>query len=223
MKARVAEIFCSIQGEGVYAGEKQVFVRLFGCNLSCRFCDTPLSGYSEYEPQELLQEIRAYKDVVHSVSFTGGEPLLQKEFLKEILSLTSQQGYRNYLETNGTLFNELKEVIGLIDIVAMDFKLPSSSGMGDLWWMHRRFLQVAAAKEVFVKAVICQETDDADIKEAVRLIKEVKPTAKLILQPNSAEEPDNLSAKLTRLRSFCRSELVDTEIVPQMHKGWGIA
>jgi len=98
MKGKIAEVFQGVQGEGLYLGETQVFVRFFGCNLQCGFCDTRLDRFAEYGARELLDEIRLYKDAVHSVAFTGGEPLLQKDFLKEILQLTKGQGYKNYLD-----------------------------------------------------------------------------------------------------------------------------
>ena len=47
-KARIADIFSSVQGEGIYAGEPQVFVRFYGCKYNCRFCDTHLSAYNKY-------------------------------------------------------------------------------------------------------------------------------------------------------------------------------
>jgi len=131
MKAKIAEVFDSVQGEGLYLGERQIFVRFFDCNLNCSFCDTKPDRFTEYEPQELFQEIKLYHQHYHSISFTGGEPLLYKDFLKEILKLTRRHGYKHYLETNGTLAAELEELIDHIDIVAMDLKLPSSTGLGN--------------------------------------------------------------------------------------------
>jgi len=72
MKAKIVEVFESIQGEGLYLGEKQIFVRFFGCNLNCNFCDTRPDRFMEYEPQELFKEIELYQDKYHSISFTGG-------------------------------------------------------------------------------------------------------------------------------------------------------
>jgi len=222
MKARIAEIFESVQGEGLYFGEKQIFVRFFGCNLSCRFCDTKLNRFVEYEPQGLLEEIKLYQDEFHSISFTGGEPLLQEDFLREVLKLTSREGYKNYLETNGTLSGELKKVIDYLDIVAMDLKLPSSAGMGYLWGLHRRFLEIASEKEVFLKVVVCQSTKEEDLREMLVLIKGTNKAMILILQPNSYENYSRMEEKIEGFKDICLEENVTTCIIPQMHKIMGV-
>ncbi len=222
MKARIAEVFESVQGEGLYLGEKQIFVRFFNCNLSCVYCDTKLDRFMEYEPHELFDEIKLYRDKYHSVSFTGGEPLLYKDFLKEILKLTSKHGHKHYLETNGTLFFELEEIIDRIDIVAMDLKFPSSSGMGNLWPMHKKFLKVAVKKEVFLKAIICQATLEEDLREALGLIKEISPSSVLVLQPNSYENQPVLNEKLSRFKEIANQQKVTTCVIPQMHKIVGL-
>ena len=222
MKARIAEVFDSVQGEGLYLGERQVFVRFFGCNLNCSFCDTKLSRFTEYEPQELFEEIRLYPNNLHSVSFTGGEPLLQSDFLKEVLKITRKQGYRNYLETNGTLYQELENVIDDIDIVAMDIKLPSSSGMFGLWGMHSKFLKIASQKEVFIKTIITSDTRDEDLLEALQLIKEINRGCVLVLQPDSYENHGILEKKLYAYRDICIKEKVTTCVIPQMHKVIGV-
>ena len=165
MKGKIAEIFDSIQGEGIYLGEKQLFIRFFGCNLDCKYCDTKLNFYKEYTPEELFKELKSFKDNYHSLVFTGGEPLAQKDFLKEILKLSRARGHKNYLETNGTLYSELQEVIELVDIVAMDLKLPSSTGQRQLWEEHRKFLEIAVEREVFLKSVVCfSTTEDKMVK-----------------------------------------------------------
>jgi len=222
MKGRIAEVFDSIQGEGIYIGEEQVFVRFFGCNLSCRFCDTKLTRFIEYEADELLEKIKQYPKGFHSISFTGGEPLLQKDYLKEVLKLTSRDGYKNYLETNGTLPDELAEVIDYLDIVAMDLKFPSSTGAGPFWGEHRRFLKIASSREVFLKAVICQSTEEGDLMQALKLIREINQSAILVLQPNSFENDGRLIDKLMRFKDISRRENVRVRIIPQMHKIAGI-
>lgn len=222
MKARIAEVFDSVQGEGLYLGEKQLFVRFFGCNLSCRFCDTKSRHFTEYTPEELFKEIRVYGNDLHSISFTGGEPLLQNNFLKEVLKLTASDGHKNYLETNGTLAGELKEVIDFVDIIAMDMKLPTASGMGLLWGLHRRFLRVACEKEVFIKAVIDERTEEEDIREAIALIKETGRAITLVLQPNCYSAFGSVEAKAAYFRELCEKNDVAVCVITQMHKLWGI-
>ena len=221
-KGRICEVFESVQGEGIYLGERQIFVRFFGCNLSCSFCDTKLDKFTEFDLHELLAELKLYNDHYHSISFTGGEPLLQKDFLKEVLKLTRVEGFKNYLETNGTLFAELNDVIDYLDFVAMDLKLPSSCGMGNLWWMHRKFLEIASKKEVFLKSVICRSTTEEDLREAVKLINEVNKSAILVLQPNFHEFDAALKEKMENFKQICNEGKITTIIIPQMHKVVGI-
>jgi organic radical activating enzyme len=222
VKGKIAEVFESIQGEGLYLGEKQVFVRFFGCNLDCKFCDTKLTHFSEYGAEELFEEIKTYANPIHSISFTGGEPLLQKDFLKEVLRLAHQHGFKNYLDTNGTLANELEEAIDYLDIIAMDLKLPSSTGLNNFWDAHRRFLKIASRKEVFLKAVICESTEKKDLAEALKLIKETNRYAALVLQPDSNAGHNRINEKLEGFRDFSIDSGVTTCIIPQMHKMVGV-
>lgn len=211
-----------MQGEGIYLGERQLFVRFFGCNLSCRYCDTKLHRFMEYEPSELFEEIKLYQEGLHSVSFTGGEPLLQAEFLAEIMQLTNKGGFKNYLETNGTLVGELEKVIDYVDIVAMDIKLPGSTGMGHFWGLHRKFLKISSRKEIFVKMVVCNSTSYEDLIRALILVKEINPAATLVLQPNSYEKSAALDNKIEDFSNICRDNDMTACIIPQMHKSIGI-
>ena len=222
MKGRIAEIFDSVQGEGLYLGVEQVFVRFYGCNIACAYCDTKPDSFSEYEPEELLDEIKLYSHPVHSISFTGGEPLMQDGFLKEALTLTRGAGYKNYLETNGTLPLALEDVIDLVDIVAMDLKLPSSTGRNHYWDEHRRFLRIASRVEVFLKSVVSLATEESDLLEAVNLIRDINPAAVYILQPNSYDDSEQLTGKMKAFQEICRREKVTACIIPQMHKIMGI-
>lgn len=222
MKGRVAEIFESVQGEGIYFGIKQIFVRFFGCNMDCKFCDTKLDYFREYEPQDLCKELKIHRNGCHSISFTGGEPLLQKDFLKEILKLTRKDKFINYLETNGTLPDALKQVIEDVDIVAMDVKLPSSTGEHNFWDEHYRFLRVASSKEVFVKAIICRSTVEKDLHAALNLIKEADKSAVLVLQPNSFEYDKELARKTEDFKDIALKNNVTACIIPQMHKIIGV-
>ena len=107
MNAKILEIFRSIQGEGKYAGAAQVFVRFFECNMHCVWCDTPASigdgkhAYQEMGLEEALRQVHALYDHVHSVSITGGEPLLQLD--TALIEALHQRGFEVAVETNGTL------------------------------------------------------------------------------------------------------------------------
>ncbi|MFH0762314.1 MAG: 7-carboxy-7-deazaguanine synthase QueE [Candidatus Omnitrophota bacterium] len=222
MKGKISEVFSSVQGEGLYLGARQIFVRFYGCNLQCRFCDTKIGSFIEYEPQELYKEIRLYGAGFHSLAFTGGEPLLQKGFLKEALQAVKRQGYRTYLETNATLPDQLQEVIGCVDIVAMDIKLPSSTGLSGFWGAHSEFLKVASQKEVFVKVVISSLTKQEDLEEAVKLLYKVNRSSVLVLQPEGSESPGALEEKLEGFKNFCRGQKITACVIPQMHKAIGV-
>ena len=217
---KVSEVFKSSQGEGPYAGVEQVFVRFFGCNLTCRFCDTRLSYYSEKTFSDLLRCIDGFRNY-HSVSLTGGEPLLWVDFLKEFLPKLKQRKLKTYLETNGTLPENLADIIDYLDIIAMDFKLPSSTGMEDYWRQHRNFLRIAKQREVFVKAVIGKDTTCEDIKIAINIIQSEKRDVFFVLQPENPYE-EVLSAKLENFSYIFKANGVNFGIIPQMHKGSGI-
>jgi len=171
MKAPVGEVFDSIQGEGLYMGEQQIFVRFFGCNLKCRYCDTVMHRYVEYEPEGLLEEVKRYQRTTDVISYTGGEPLLHKDFLKAMLPLAHRCNFRNYLETNGTLPGALSEVIEYVNVIAMDMKLPSSTGLEPQWGVHREFLKIALKKDVFIKVILCESTVDEDMREVISIIR----------------------------------------------------
>jgi len=219
---KITEIFSSVQGEGIYFGEEQIFVRFFGCNLNCKYCDTSLNYFTEYTPEELLHEIKLYKNASSTVSFTGGEPLLQKYFLKAALKLTRKEGFKNYLETNGILYSALEDILDYVDIVAMDMKLPSSTGHKDLWHHHQRFLEIASKKETFLKMVICKDTAEEDLRAGLKLIEEVNKFLVLVLQPNSFEADEPSSEKLESFKDIAKKSGITTCVIPQLHKKIGV-
>ncbi|MBU1121806.1 MAG: 7-carboxy-7-deazaguanine synthase QueE [Candidatus Omnitrophica bacterium] len=222
--AKIAEIFKSIQGEGLYQGQEQVFVRLFGCNLRCSYCDTTLEFYQEKSIAQVIAQIQSY-DNYHSVSLTGGEPLLQIDFLAELAKGLKKLGKKVYLETNGILYDNLERIIDDIDIIAMDFKLPSAVGGVDFWDEHRRFLEIAMEKEVFVKAVIGIDTSKDEILQAINIIKNIvgaslvyaRNKIQFILQPQNPYE-DLLQGKLVDFQQVCNSRGIEAKILPQLHK-----
>ena len=214
-RVKVKEIFESIQGEGPYIGYKQLFIRFCGCNLSCKYCDTDFGTEESisYTDTELLEEISKHK-TCHSVSLTGGEPLLYSEFLKKILP---ECQLPVYLETNATLSDKLKEIIKYIDIVAADIKLPSCSGNKDLWIKHDEFFKLASSKKLFAKIVFDKNITDREIEECVKLGK--KYDIELILQPKNNKEFVNPDIAFVEsiLNKFLKYHK-KVRIIPQVHK-----
>ena len=229
-KAEITEIFSSFQGEGVFVGARQIFVRFKYCNMKCEFCDTPNEGaVKEYSPTQLVNEVKTIEDISgphHSVSLTGGEPLVYTDFLKELLPMLQKAKFKSYLETNGTLPNELRRVIDYVDIVAMDFKLPSSTGGRAYWKEHLEFLKISSRKKVFVKAVVTGSTKNDDIKEAASLIKSVNKNIPFIIQPVTYEGNNGKAIGDNRLLEFLEvalnSDIENSRIIPQMHKILGL-
>jgi 7-carboxy-7-deazaguanine synthase len=98
----LAEIFYSVQGEGTWTGTPAVFVRLAGCNLNCRFCDTDYSVKSFASVAEIVAMVRALGDDCPMVVLTGGEPFAQAESSALIDALRAD-GRRVHVESNGSI------------------------------------------------------------------------------------------------------------------------
>lgn len=228
-KADFVEIFSSAQGEGIFLGAKQIFVRFAGCNIGCSFCDTPKKAVIKgLDTDAVLKKIKGLEGKSgrhHSVSLTGGEPLLYPRFLKELLPKLKRAGFKIYLETNGTLPEALRKIIRYVDIVAMDFKLPSATRAPDLWQEHAKFLKIARKKNVFVKAVITGDTSESDIMKAMELIKKIRKKVSLVLQPVTTKQGKISRPAVDRIAGYLRlagRDLEHVRIVPQMHRVMGI-
>lgn len=230
-EADITEIFSSIQGEGIFAGAKQIFVRFASCNMKCHFCDERDKTASKvHSAESLLAEVRALEKAKgrhHSVSLTGGEPLMYASFLKEFIPLLKADGHKIYLETNGTLPDALREVIDLVDIVAMDFKLPSATRERSFWGEHLEFLKIAAKKKVFVKAIVTASTKSEDLEKAAELVKSAVVEVPLIIQPATPVRETDPLLKADRLVGFLETVtskgVVNARIVPQIHKILGMS
>ena len=103
---QLAEIFYSFQGEGAHAGTPAVFVRLAGCNLSCRFCDTDYSLKFVASIPDVLARVRELGGECPLVILTGGEPLAQPHAL-ELIEALRRDGRRVHIESNGTIATDL--------------------------------------------------------------------------------------------------------------------
>ena len=213
----VKEIFTSIQGEGPYVGYKQLFIRLCGCNLNCAYCDTDFSteinNSQNYSVQELVDICNQNTDC-HSVSLTGGEPLLHTNFINE---LSNNCKLPFYLESNGTLPDKLKEVIDNITYIAADIKLPSATGLKPFWDEHEEFFNIASQKELFAKTVFDKNINEFEIHRITHLCK--KYDIELILQPMmKGKYPCVDSEFMQNILDKCTKIHYKTRLIPQVHK-----
>jgi 7-carboxy-7-deazaguanine synthase len=156
----VTEIFAGIQGETSYTGLPFAFVRLTGCNLRCRYCDTTYAYDSgrEFPLEEVVSRIAAFG--LSRTCVTGGEPMLQERapaLVKELLD----RGHTVLVETNGTL-----PLSGLDPraVKIMDVKCPASGEHGKMLWSNFRHL----TDRDEVKFVITTEEDYRYAREVLK-------------------------------------------------------
>jgi organic radical activating enzyme len=241
----ISEIFSSIQGEGYLAGRRQLFIRLAECNLDCSYCDTvhakgdtcrietsPGSALFSCVPQplslnHLLGIVNEWCErlpgVHHSISVTGGEPLLYADSLGEWFTRLRPL-LPIHLETNGTMHVALKQVIEHVDYVSMDMKLPSTSGCTEhLWGLHRDFLRVAVDRNASVKIVISNASVVDEIRQVCDIIADVDTATPLFLQPlSNADGGIGIRVEhMLRLQEAASARLPDVRVIPQMHRMLG--
>jgi organic radical activating enzyme len=248
ISAMIDEVFASVQGEGPWVGQRHIFVRFIGCDLRCAYCDTPDAvkspsgtgvrncraqvspGSFEREPVPnpltparltgLCSRLRIPGPSRPVMSLTGGEPLLHAAFLQEWLR-AERKTYRTYLETSGIHFAEMRTLAGLIDVVSMDIKLPSATGLRPYWDEHRKFLSATEGVERFVKAVVSVSTKPDEILIAARLVAEQDRMVPFIIQPASGPLAPSVESLLL-FQDIALDILEDVRVIPQVHKMLGM-
>jgi 7-carboxy-7-deazaguanine synthase len=137
MRLKVNEIFHSIQGETTRAGFPSVLIRLTGCNLRCRYCDTAYAWAEggDLSIDEIISMVKKYGAVDH-ITVTGGEPLLQANSIHLMKGLL-EFGYDIQLETNGSM--STRDVPPLIRKI-IDVKTPSSGEVNSFLFENLDYL-----------------------------------------------------------------------------------
>ncbi|MBI4412194.1 MAG: 7-carboxy-7-deazaguanine synthase QueE [Deltaproteobacteria bacterium] len=234
IKAKIIEIFSSIQGEGLWVGRPQVFVRFKGCRLECVYCDTPLTHSKirnariEYPPFSRQFETRPLEFSVEelngalarfapsSLAITGGEPLEQVDFLEVWLTQLNRR-YEILLETNGVEEEALKRIIHLIDMVSLDIKLPSATGEPPYWEMHDRFIEAAGPIGHYAKVVFDEKMTDDEI-ERLTIILQKHAGLVTVFQPVSPVQKRDLKVCLEIFGLFSEKFPGRVRLIPQTHK-----
>lgn len=233
-KSRIIEIFSSIQGEGLWVGKPQVFVRFHGCKLKCNYCDTPLTHskihqsriefppYSrqfenhplEYSIDELDAAIARFN--IPSLALTGGEPLEQADFIEAWLT-RSKSKYEILLETSGIEADALKRVRDQIDLVSWDIKIPSSTGEAPLWDRHEAFLSQMGSAKHYAKIVYDERITDEEINRLNDLLQS-HSSLQAVFQPVSPVQKRDLKKCLAIFNQFAERFPRQVRLIPQTHK-----
>lgn len=257
MNGRLVEVFSSFQGEGGNVrgscfGKRQIFIRFCGCNLKCIWCDTPEARSSnrkecriEQTPgmrnfrvaqnpissDRLLEGVKKLKTTdLHSINFTGGEPLFQPNFAKEAAEKLVSERFVLFLETNASLPVNAKNVKDLFDYVSTDIKDESARAAND--WkdlVEREFecirIFVDAGKNVYAKVVITPETKRENVAwYAEELAKLNVPLVLQIVTPRGSVKKTPGWKQLFELNEAAAEHLgsENISISYQMHKAIGM-
>ncbi len=203
MSLQISELFRSIQGESSYMGLPTAFVRLAGCNLRCRYCDTR-HAWDEgpsMSVEEIVDQVLRYG--LKLVEITGGEPLIQEE-TPRLASALLEKGCTVLVETNGTLDISVLPA-GVIRIV--DIKCPSSGEKEKTLWEN--IWKLTPDDEV--KFVIANRHDYDWSKDIIRERFEIAGTKILLSAVFGELPPRNLVEWMLEDRLPARFQI-------QMHK-----
>ena len=218
---KIAELFYSIQGEGVLAGVPSVFVRTSGCNLRCRWCDTPYTSWqpegTEWTLGQIAGEVRSHE--ARHVVVTGGEPMIAPE----IIPLTQQLrdlGLHITIETAGTVFQPVA-----CDLMSISPKLSNSTPQ-DVYWGPRHdrlrvqpdvLAELMARYEYQLKFVIAEPADVEEARDLAVLLKADRE--RVVLMPEGTDR-DRLRERGCWIAEVCKQE--GFRFSPRLHVDlWG--
>lgn len=174
----IQELFYSYQGEGPFVGYPQIFIRFYGCNIACAYCDEPDIKKVVIQEPEVMRRLNEWLTLpLHSISFTGGEPLLQVDAIKRLIAYLDPYQIPYFLETNGMFPDKLKQVADQFTYFSVDYK----PGYTD---QFKSFLQIANDHgTAYAKLIVLHDQSVDDVIGLASIIQQVNPKIPLILQP----------------------------------------
>jgi 7-carboxy-7-deazaguanine synthase len=205
---RIAEIYESIQGEGLLTGTHSVFVRASGCNLRCGFCDTPFASWTPegefWQPSQVVQQVMSYTS--KHVVLTGGEPMIFGD-LVEICDQLTSLGRHLTIETAGTWYLPVT-----CDLMSISPKLSNSEPgprASDAWRRrhHARRDQPDVVRRLMaeypyqLKFVVCSPADASEVLSFLESIPEVHRD-RVLLMPEGIDV-ERLRLVQAWLQPFC--------------------
>lgn len=205
---RIAEIFRSIQGEGLLTGTESVFVRASGCNLRCWYCDTPYASWTPEGEDLSVDEIAARVEALDCdhVVLTGGEPMLFAELIPLTARLRRLDRHVT-VETAGTLYLPVA-----CDLMSLSPKLSNSTPPPerDARWNRRHELsrhvpevirRLVAEYDYQLKLVLDRPEDCREAEAYLKAFPEIE-RARAMLMPQGTD-PEHLAEKATWLEPYC--------------------
>ncbi|HUY87884.1 MAG TPA: 7-carboxy-7-deazaguanine synthase QueE [Pirellulales bacterium] len=220
---KVAEIYLSIQGEGLLTGVESVFVRASGCNLRCWFCDTPFASWApegdDLSVAEMLDQIDRFE--CNHVVLTGGEPMLFAELVPLAATLRSE-GMHVTIETAGTLDLSVE-----CDLMSISPKLSGSKPPNRLHprWSRRHeqsrhaplvVRRLVRDYDYQVKFVVDDLDDCAEVEQYLAEFPEIS-RSRTMLMPQGVD-PDDLARQAEWLKPYCRE--VGLRFCPRRQIEW---
>jgi organic radical activating enzyme len=221
--------FCRVFSDGVKKTGNPVSVDFVMKSISSLM----ESGHTPSSRCEASRLGNAPSTPIHSISFTGGEPLLQAEFLNELAKKCHAKNWKNYLETNGCSEEAFRSVVGvdpIFDYAAIDVKMPDHFATGHARWsnLYKNELgcinySVKKKMHTIVKVVATGRTDERLFK---KICSELPYGIELVIQPVSpsksgmtskaaASNKKIIALYRTASRFFSPENVM---VIPQMHK-----
>lgn len=205
---KVVEIFGSIDGEGLRTGELATFIRLAGCNLRCRYCDTSyalqMADGEEMTIEDILNKVEeiGYKNI----TLTGGEPLIHKD-VDILVNKLTENGYKVNIETNGSI--DIKKYLLDNVLITMDYKTIASGESSKMLLDN-----INKLRETDVIKFVC---NSEDLSQITRILKKYKPKCYIYLSPIFNEiQPYELVEYLKSINKEIDTSKIRIQV--QLHK-----
>ena len=203
---KIAELFYSLQGEGVLIGVPSFFIRTSGCNLRCSWCDTPYTSWQpegeELTLEQILQAVEAHP--ARHVVVTGGEPMIAPAIV-DLTNRLRDLGMHITIETAGTVFQPVE-----CDLMSISPKLANSTPTGDQAARHERLrIQIGPLRQLMerydyqLKFVVEKREDMAELRKLVGDLG--APPDRVILMPEGTD-PAPLRERALWLAEICKQD-----------------
>jgi 7-carboxy-7-deazaguanine synthase len=210
----ISEIFYSVQGEGILTGVPSVFVRTSGCNLRCRWCDTPYASWKpegeSHSEEEIIAAVQAYP--ARHVVLTGGEPMIAPR-LSSLAATLRALGYHITIETAGTMAPE-----GIAcDLASLSPKLgnstPLSTEADEAWrerhektrWQPAVVRQWLQEYPYQLKFVVSSPEDIREIQSMLAALEFPIPASQILLMPEG-RDAKSLAERDSWLVDICKQQ-----------------